>query len=151
MIRRYNYLKIHIKSELETVNSLYELATNSGTLTNYDKIRVQESLKKSPQEKYLYKIIEIENKIDKEKEELISLYNAINSILIMLSEKDSYLIRELDINDKTLDQVADTLKIKSLKYLSNKHYNARKHFRNLQNKLYDFINGEYVEKNGWFF
>ena len=148
MIKRYNYLKIHIKAELESIQVLYELAINPGTITNFGKVKIQNSKKESPQEKFIYKILEIENKINKEREEMLNLYTAINRILSLLTKRDSYLITEIDLNDKTYDQVADILKIKSLKYLSNQLYEARKHFRNLQIKMYEIKDGKFVEKNG---
>jgi hypothetical protein len=148
MIKRYNYLKIHIKAELKSIETLYELAINPGTITNYEKIKIQNSEKKSPQEKFIIKISEIKNKVDQERDEMIDLYENIKYILSLLKEKDAYLIEQLDLNDKTLIQVADILKIKSLKYLSNKHYDARKNFRDLQNKMFDLKDGRYVVKSG---
>ena len=92
MIKRYNYLKIHIKAELESIETLYELAINPGTLTNYEKIKIQNSEKKSPQEKFIIKISEIKSKVDQERDEMIDLYENIKYILSLLKEKDAYLM-----------------------------------------------------------
>ena len=136
MIKKYNQLKRKIEAQNETINILYNLCYGTSSPANFSFVKIPKKDYDSKYIKYLDKIIILQNRVEKQKNELVNIYTKIDSILNRMENYEngyilSQVIRLYDLNYLTFYEISEKMGYSEL-YIRNMHGKAIKLFKSLE-------------------
>lgn len=136
MIKKYNQLKRKIEAQTETISILYNFCYGTSSPANFSFVKIPKKDYDSKYIKYLDKIIILQKRVEKQKNELVNIYTKIDSILNRMENYEngyilSQVIRLYDLNYLTFYEISEKMGYSEF-YIKNMHSKAIKLFKSLE-------------------